>query len=194
MITLNFDLNTGVAKLAQTTVVKQGADVPVQIIFSGAPGDVGAIQLALGDDSAAPSILAYTNSFTIENDTTWTGVLNANDSRLATFMTGKGPTPVNLELSIMLDGEREVAPNLSLTVQPPIITGDPTTEGGPSYYNQAETDALLAAKAALTVAGKYRIKGDGTFQLWNGTQSKWHTLTITGPTGAEALSIGAGES
>lgn len=44
------------------------------------------------------------------------------------------------------------------------------------------------------VAGKYRFKLDGTFQLWNATQSKWHSLTISGAAGAEELGIGAGET
>ncbi len=194
MIALTFDLNTGLAKFAQTTTIKQGADVPVQLVFSAAPGAVSAIKLALGDDSNAPSVLAYTDTFSQDNDTTWSAVLDASDTRLHTFMSGKGPTSVNLELTVVINGESQVAPNLSLTVQPPIVAGPTTNDGGPTYYTEAQVDTLLAAKAVLTVAGKYRIKGDGTFQLWNATQSKWHTLAITGAAGAEALTIGAGES
>jgi hypothetical protein len=194
MITIIFDLNTGVAKFAQTTVIKQGADIPVRIVFSAAPGDVTSVQLALGDDSDTPTVRAYTETFAQENDTTWTGVLDASDPRLAALMSGKGPSTLNLELAVTLDGERQVAPNLSLTVQPPIVAGPTTSESGPEYYTKPQVDTLLTAKAALTIAGKYRIKTDGTFQLWNNTQSKWHTFTITGAAGAEVLSIGAGES
>jgi hypothetical protein len=194
MINIHFDIQSGIAKLAQSIVIKQGAEVPVQMIFSATPGDVSSIKLALGDDSDAPSVLAYIDSFTQENDTTWTATLDASDSRLGNFMTGKGPASVNLELTVTIDGVRQVAPNLSLTVQPPIVIGPATTEGGPHFYTETEVDTLLAAKAALTVAGKYRIKGDGTFQLWNATQSKWHTVTIAGAAGAEVFQIGAGES
>ena len=194
MIILNFDLTTGQAKLAASTTIKVGAMVPVQVVFSAAPGSMGGIKLALGDDSDAPAVLAYVDSFSEVNDTTWTAVLDCTDSRLITFMSGKGPAAVNLELAPTLDGEYQPAPNVSVTVQPCIISGDPTSDGGPLYYTETEVDALLAAKAALTVAAKYRIKGDGTFQLWNATQSKWHTLAITGAAGAEAITIGAGES
>ena len=194
MILINFDLTSGVAKFAQTTIIKQGAQVPVQIVFSAAPGSVSSIKLALGDDSDAPSVLAYVDTFSQENDTAWTAVLDASDTRLATFITGKGPTVVDLELAVTLDGVPQVAPNLSITVQPRIISGPTTSEGSPTYYTEAEVNTLLATYALLTVAGHYRIKSDGSFQLWNATQSKWHTITITGAVGAEAISIAAGES
>jgi hypothetical protein len=194
MININFDLTGGVAKFAQTTVIKQGAQVPVQVVFSAAPGSVSSIKLALGDDSDAPTVLAYVDTFSAENDTTWSGTLDASDIRLAAFMAGKGPTAVNLELTVTIDGVRQVAPNLSLTTQPAIVTGPASSSGGPAYYTEAEVDALLAARAALTVAGHYRIKSDGSFQLWNAAQSKWHTVQVTGAAGAEILTIGAGES
>jgi hypothetical protein len=194
MITLTYDLTTGIAKLAQTTVIKQGAAVPVRIAFSAAPGAVNAIQLALGDDSAAPQVLAYTETFAPDNDLTWTALLDASDTRLAAFMAGKSPTSVNVELSVTLDGARQVAPNLSLTIQPPIITGPASSEGGPQYYTQPEINTLLESYVPRTVAGRYRFKTDGALQLWNATENKWHSLTLSGAAGAEVLSIGAGES
>jgi len=194
MITLNFDLNTGVAKLTQTTIIKQGAAVPVRVVFSAAPGNVDAIQLALGDDAATPQVLAYTEAFIPENDITWTALLDASDSRLTDFMAGKSASTVNVELAVTLDGTRQVAPNLSLSVQPPIVTGPTTSEGGPQYYTQPEIATLLESYVPRTTAGKYRFKIDGSLQLWNATENKWHTLTISGAPGAEVLSIGAGES
>lgn len=194
MLTLNFDLNTGVAKLAQTSIIKQGAAVPVRVVFSTAPGSVDLIQLALGDDSAAPQVLAYTEAFTAENDFTWTGLLDANAAGLAGFMAGKGVSTVNVELSVTLDGHRQVAPNLSLSVQPPIVTGPTTSEGAPQYYTQPQVDTLLESYVPRFVAGQYRIQTGGSLQLWNATENKWHSLTISGAAGAEVLSIGAGEN
>ena len=52
----------------------------------------------------------------------------------------------------------------------------------------------MAPLALRTVAGKYRIKTDGTFELWNADQSLWHALTISGALGAEQLNIAAGEA
>jgi len=193
MITFNFDLNTGVAKLAQTSIIKQGAAIPVRVVFSIAPGNVDSIQLALGDDSASSQVLAYTEGFTAENDFTWTAVLDASAAGLAGFMEGKATSTVNVELSVTLNGCRQVAPNLSLTVQAPIVTGPILSEGAPQYYTQPQIDALLESYVPRIVAGRYRIKTDGSFQLWNATESKWHTLTLSGAVGGEVLSIGAGE-
>jgi hypothetical protein len=39
-----------------------------------------------------------------------------------------------------------------------------------------------------------RIKADGSFQLWNPDQNKYHTLQVRGLAGAEYLTIGAGET
>ena len=148
MIIINFDLTSGVAKLASSTTIKLGAQVPVQVVFSAAPGTVNSIKLALGDDSDAPSVLAYVDTFTAVNDTTYIATLDASDSRLAAFMTGKGPTAVDLELGVTLDGEYQVAPNLSVTVHPAIITGPSTSMGSPAYYTEAETNAAIAAALA----------------------------------------------
>jgi hypothetical protein len=46
----------------------------------------------------------------------------------------------------------------------------------------------------LSMAGKYRFKPDGTFQLWNADQNKFHTITVTGAAQAETISVGAGEA
>lgn len=56
-----------------------------------------------------------------------------------------------------------------------------------------KADGTIQKLVPSTVAGKYRIKDDGTFQLWNGTQNKWHSLAISGAAGAEVLTIAAGE-
>lgn len=48
--------------------------------------------------------------------------------------------------------------------------------------------------AASSVAGKYRFKADGTFQLYNTTTSKYHTLSLSGADGAVTIDIAAGEA
>jgi hypothetical protein len=62
--------------------------------------------------------------------------------------------------------------------------------GLPYVIDHAGTKTLLVL---ATVATKYRIKSDGSFQLWNPTQSAWHSLALSGAVGAEVLAIGAGE-
>jgi hypothetical protein len=44
----------------------------------------------------------------------------------------------------------------------------------------------------LTQAG-FRVKSDGSFQIWNPDQSKFHTLQVRGAAGAEYITIGLGE-
>ena len=115
--------------------------MPVRLVFSAAPGTVSDIKLSLGSDAAAPATLAYTDAWTQESDTVWTAQLDATDTRLATYMTGKQSAPVDLELVVTIDGEAQYSPNLSLTVQQPIVTGPTTSDGGPTYYTEAETDS-----------------------------------------------------
>lgn len=194
MIALNYDLTTGIAKLAQPAVIKLGADVPVKLTFSAAPGDVTSVQFALGTDAAAPAVLAFTEDFEDESETVFLALLDANDARLIAHLAGSALKVVKAELITVIDGAREVTPNLDVTVQQALVAGPEETEGGPTYYTEAEVDALLLGYAPRTVAAKYRIKTDGAFQLWNADQTKWHTLTLSGAAGAEQLNIAAGEA
>lgn len=130
MISILFNLETKVAKVANAATIKVGADVPVQVVFSAAPGDLSALFFALGTDGAEPDVLAYVEDFETVNATTFVLLLDASDSRLADFMATKPATGVVAELVCVLDGERIVTPNLSVTVQPPIITNGTTSSGG----------------------------------------------------------------
>lgn len=141
MINLSFDLVTGVVRVSTPATVKVGADVPVRLTFTAAPGDVGSIELALGTDGASPEVLAYTDDFSEENPTTWRAVLDASDNRLVTFMNVKAATQVVAELVCIINGERQVAPNVAVTVQPKIIDGPETSEGGPNYLTDTQSDA-----------------------------------------------------
>jgi hypothetical protein len=55
-------------------------------------------------------------------------------------------------------------------------------------------DQISPPEAAFILPGKMRIKADGSFQLWNPDQNKWHTLLCGGAAGGEYLTIGAGET
>lgn len=148
MITLNYDITTGLAKFAATTVIKRYGDVPVRLVFSAAPGTVSDIKLSLGSDAAAPATLAYTDAWTQESDTVWTAQLDATDTRLASYMSGNQSVSVDLELIVTIDGEAQYSPNLALTVQQPIVTGPTTSDGGPTYYTEAQTEAAIATAVA----------------------------------------------
>lgn len=191
MIAIEFNLTTKTARMPATTIVR-GADVPVRIVFSAAPGEIGAgdLQLALGTDATAPEVLAFTDDFSEENETTWTALLDASDERLAEFLSGKGPTQVNVELTAVIDGERIVAPHLALTVQPAIIDGPETSEGGPTYYTQAQVDALLAGLGGGASAWEVIEFADSPFTAVVGGRYQVDTsggaITVTLPVGMVA--------
>lgn len=150
MIDLIYDVPTDTVKLARPATIKPVADVPVRVTFSTSPGVVSAIQLAIGTGDASPSLLAFTEAFSEENATTWTGFLDASDTRLVDYMVGRTQGSLNLELVCVIDGESLVAPNLALTVQPRIITGPTTSEGGPTYLTLAMGDGRYALSSDLT--------------------------------------------
>jgi hypothetical protein len=150
MLNITLDLDTGLAKLAAANTIKAGAQVPVTIntVRSGtptSPGDSPAFELGLGTDAAPPVLQAYLNSFNAENAYTFTGVLNANDTRLVAAMAGAGTVNYNCEVSWTVGGELQVAPSFTVPVQSRIIPADPTSEGGPDYFTEEETLALIAA-------------------------------------------------
>lgn len=160
MIQLLFDTAAQTVKLTSPSVIKVGADVPVTITFSAAPGTVSALSLALGTDATTPEILAFTETFAEESETVQTAVLDANDTRLVDFMAAKGTTTVKLEVVAVIDGVRVVTPNLDVAVQKAIITGDPTSEGGPDYYTAAQIDAMLGRHDLQELAGTVALDRD----------------------------------
>jgi hypothetical protein len=133
MISINLDLDAGTAKLTAPTTIKAGGGVPVTIALNRHPGGVISFQLALGPQSSTQAVLAYLDEFSTESETLYKGTLNANDVRLIEQLAGKQVLPLDCEVSWTLDGERQIAPNLPITVQPPMITGPQTSEGGPVY-------------------------------------------------------------
>ncbi len=184
MISLTFDLAADTAKLAQNTTIKLGADVPVTVTFTTAPGSVAAIEFALGTDTTSPATLAYTDAFTQVNSTTWMAILDASDTRLVTYLSGLGNTNVSGELVCVIDGRRRVAPNVQITIQPRIISGPTTTDGGPSYYTEDQSDARFVQSGNDTSQHKY-----GAIPLSAGDDSRlitFATAFATTPTIGQA--------
>ena len=150
MLNITLDLDTGMAKLAAATTIKAGADVPVTIntVRGATPASPGAspyFEVGLGTDATPPVLKAYLDVFAAENDHTFTGVLDANDTRLVEFMAGKGTVNFGCEVAWTVAGQLEVAPSFTVPVQSRIITVPASSEGGPDYFTEAETLALIAA-------------------------------------------------
>jgi hypothetical protein len=127
------------------------------------------------------------------------GVLSADGSGLRAMKTLSGTLDLrNANIDLLLNGE----PTVSVSLE---IEGTPPEETLQKLFREAGTlvDAIVdpsntsppnaVAYALKTVAGKYRFKDDGSFQLWNADQNKFHTITITGAAGAEVPTIAAGE-
>jgi hypothetical protein len=152
MIQISINTATGSASLANNTTIKAGGLVPVKITFSEDPGTLPLLELALSPESSSPTILAYLEEFQRQNPTTFTGWLNSNDSRLLDFLSGKTSAAIVCEVACTVSGDRRNYPNLKLTVQPPVITGPASSEGGPFYYTVEQVQALLdAVLAAATI-------------------------------------------
>jgi hypothetical protein len=146
LITLTYTTSTETVALAEPVTLKPGNGVPCVLNFDAPPGGtVNGIQLGLGDDATPRSLLAFLDvgGWTQQSATQWTGTLDCSDSRLATFMSGKNTSQINLQLSIEIGGVTQDYPDLSVTVEPQMFPSSPGSEGGPTYYTESEVNALL---------------------------------------------------
>jgi hypothetical protein len=138
MLNISINLETGLAKLAVSSPIKAGGAVPVRVTFSANPGSSPTIELALSAQSSSPSVLAYLDTFDAQSSTVYTGTLDANDTRLIAAIAGKSTLTLDAEVVLTVgEAERQVFPNFSVTVQPPIITGPESTQGGGVYLSGA---------------------------------------------------------
>ncbi len=87
-----------------------------------------------------PEALASTDAFVQENATTWTARLDTRDDLLVAFMAGKRPTAMLLELMVIVDNERQTAPNVPVTVQASFISDAGIDGGAPSSTFDDEFD------------------------------------------------------
>ena len=155
MITINIDISTGIAKPTQSAVIKAGAQVPVRILFSASPGTVTDLQLAFSAQSSSPAVLAFLDVFDAQNATTFTGTLDANDTRLLAAIAGKQNLPLDCELAWTADGKALAAPNFTVTAQPRVIAGPASSEGGPVWLNETQSDGRYEARARRDATGGY---------------------------------------
>jgi len=171
MLTITLNLDTGVAQLSSTSTIMGGSQVPVTIVtqsggVNAPPTATPAFQLALSSQSSSPALLAYLNTFTAQNGYTWTGWLNANDTRLVAYLTGKASIALNVELDFTIAGELQISPLFQVTAQMTTIPGAPTTEGGPVYIALNSDGSIpIGANAKLVPTSngfKIQVSVDGT--------------------------------
>jgi len=166
MLSIAINLETGLAKPAQTAAIKAGGSVPVMITFSANPGTTPAIELALSPQSSTPTVLAYLNTFAAQSQTVYTGFLDANDTRLIAHLVGKSTATLDCEVVFTPSGGvRRPFPNFPITTQPPIITGPATSQGGPIYLPIG------------SASGAVRITGAG-LEIRDTSTNAWRRLTF----------------
>ena len=74
------------------------------------------------------------------------------------------------------------------------VAVDPTTATAVEGITHPTTDVFNTAISGITTptGGLYRLR-NGALQLWNATQNKWHTVSVSGVAGSETLDLGPGE-
>ena len=174
MLNISINLETGVAKLAQTMAIKAGGGVPVTVTFSSNPGTSPSIELALSAQSSSPVVIAYLNTFASQSETVYTGTLDANDTRLLELLSGKGTQTLDCEIALTVgSAERQIFPNFPVTVQPPIIAGPSSSENGPIYLEQGVASGFVRiSSAGLEIQ-------DSTTNVWRRISFADGSLTFT---------------
>ena len=138
------------AKASGIGTIKAGGGVPITATFDTTPGVGAALELTLTTASSSPMVLAYLGSFAEQDSTTYTGVLDASDTRLMTAIAGSGGFTVNAELRWTVGAaEPVICPNFTLSVQPPALSGPETSDGGPVYFTQAQAQTMFNAIQAM---------------------------------------------
>jgi hypothetical protein len=174
------------AKPDSNAVIKAGGGLPITITFDVSPGSSPVIEVALSTQSSSATELAYLDTFDQQDSLTFTGTLNTNDSRLLAALVGFQTITVNVEVRWTIgENEPTVCPNFPLTVQPPLLTGPGSSEGGPVYVTTAmQAAALAAAMAALAWSQEtLALSAAGTTDITN---------SATWLTGRAPVTAGAG--
>lgn len=147
MISLLINTATQAGKLAFAAAISAGPfDVPIAVEFTAA-GEFVDLQLSISSTAVPPTVLAYTEAFAaVTRDRKFVALLDANDTRLATHMAAAtGATSlVNLEFTYTVDGVQVPPIVLPVTVRRTALTGPATSEGGPFYFTQGQTNTRIA--------------------------------------------------
>jgi hypothetical protein len=129
--------------------------------------------------------------------THWATILNLNTEGLNRYLPGSNKDkslPVLIDIELQNDDntrqEKILRHNRALILRD-IARGNEgvPTSGNPPYPLPGQLVLRAPANA------NYRVKDGTTFQLYNTTTGKWHSVWLTGPDGAAALTHSAsGES
>jgi hypothetical protein len=109
-MTIIFELTGPTATLVGNSVIKAGSQVPVTISLTtngqpAQPAGTPTIGMGITAQTTSPSTLAFLNTFTALTPNTFTGIFNANDTRLVAFFAALASAQMNLEVSVTIEGE-----------------------------------------------------------------------------------------
>ena len=174
-IDLNAPANDALVRVSGSTISPASASPLVQgdarklVLHFGTRGDDGwtDADLETGDDimflakSQAGAELFYAETFVHDAVAhTYTATLDLNTVNLASAMTG---TSLTAQVDIEVSGGSLIATfQFDVTVLKERYTGDPPSiEGGPSYYTQAQVDALIASIISVPEGMRLRVTEEG---------------------------------
>ena len=125
----------------------------------------------------------------------YTADLSLNTAALIAAMPASGTLDVTGEF-VVIGAALENIDSTQFTVRIAldVIRGSEgaLADPDPPYATVDYVDAAIAS--AIPINGANTRFFNGYFQIWNPTQSLWHTLWATGAAGSETLTLGAGEA
>lgn len=188
--------NVGAASNATGVVFLASGDTPTDWTGRSVLTPVGVGNVAVSKEDQGQYLVSFQGDMADQA----MGTITADGSGLRFMSTLSGMLDLRTAgIDLMLGSDTSIAVDFELE-------GTPPEESVQKLFRQTSTleDSLfdpsntvppnVVAYALKTVAGKYRFKDDGTFQLWNADQNLFHSITIAGAAGAEVINIGAGEA
>lgn len=187
--------NVGAASNANDVVFVASGTTPTLWTSLSVLTPVGADNVSVSKETNGQYLIAFQGDMA----NTAMGVISADGSALRAMKTLSGELDLRTaNIDLLLNGQPSEEVDFELEGTPPeenlqkLFREEGTLED--AIIDPSNTQPPNVVNYALaTVAGKYRIKDDGSFQLWNATQNKFHSITVSGAAGEEVLNIAAGE-
>lgn len=188
--------NVGAGSNATGEVFVASGTTPTDWAGLSVLSPVGAGNVSVSKETNGQYLIAFQGDMA----NTDMGEISADGSGLRVMKTLSGTIDLRTaNIDLLLNGDTSESVTFEVEATPPEETLQKLfREEGTlldSIIDPSNTSPPnVASYAPKTVAGKYRFKDDGSFQLWNPDQNLFHTITVSGAAGAEVMNIAAGEA
>ena len=150
-ITVNLDTHL-VITLPTPLRIKAGAQALVEMTFArnGSPvslGDGAFLEIAFKARSGG-GIVVFANNFDAAAGPSYSGLVDFNDSRLIDLIGSSAHVELLGEVFWTVGGNRFRATNFGIVAEAPLVTGPASSESGPVFLTQTESDSRYAGRAA----------------------------------------------